>query len=175
MLGCGRITAAALVLPLPSKLPNMKKLRILLLLPIMLVPGLSGLMAAEPVENGYRFPGGDPEAGREAFIKLNCIQCHSVTNVELGNLKAARRLELALASKLRFVKKTENIITAITNPKHVITQQYKDILSKTEQQGGIEPLMPDLTKDMSVRQLMDIVAFLDEAYRKSLPEYNGAK
>ena len=35
--------------------------------------------------------------------------------------------------------------------------------------------MPDLTKDMSVRQLMDIVAFLDEAYRKALPDYGGAK
>ena len=153
----------------------MKKLRLILLLPILLVSCLSGLVAAEPAEHGFRFPGGDPEAGREAFIKLNCIQCHSVTGADLGNLKSARRLELALASKLRFVKKTENIITAITNPKHVITQQYKDILSKTEQQGGIEPLMPDLTKDMSVRQLMDIVAFLDEAYRKALPEYGGAK
>lgn len=153
----------------------MKKLRLLLILPILLVSGLAGLVAAEPAENGFRFPGGDPEAGREAFIKLNCIQCHSVAKVEMGDLKAARRLEFALAGKLRFVKKTEDIITAITNPKHVITQQYKDILSKTEQQGGIEPLMPDLTKDMSVRQLMDIVAFLDEAYRKSLPEYGGAK
>ena len=153
----------------------MKKLRLLLILPIILVSGLAGLVAAEPAENGFRFPGGDPEAGREAFIKLNCIQCHSAANMDLGNLKAARRLEFALAGKLRFVKKTENIISAITNPMHVITQQYKDILSKTEQQGGIEPLMPDLTKDMSVRQLMDIVAFLDEAYRKSLPEYGGAK
>lgn len=167
------IAVATLILPLIN--PNMKNLRLILLLPIVLASGLAGLFAAEPAENGFRFPGGDPEAGREAFIKLNCIQCHSVTNVDLGNLKAARRLELALASKLRFVKKTENIITAITNPKHVITQQYKDILSKTEQQGGIEPLMPDLTKDMSARQLMDIVAFLDEAYHKALPEYGAAK
>ena len=34
--------------------------------------------------------------------------------------------------------------------------------------------MHDFTNDMSARQLMDIVAFLDEAYRKALPDY-GAK
>ena len=33
--------------------------------------------------------------------------------------------------------------------------------------------MPDLTNDMSARQLMDIVAFLDEIYRNALPEYGG--
>lgn len=33
--------------------------------------------------------------------------------------------------------------------------------------------MPDLTNDMSARQLMDIVAFLDEVYRTALPDYGA--
>lgn len=151
----------------------MKNHRILTALPLFLALCLPGFVTAEPAGEGFRFPGGDAEAGKEAFAKLNCVQCHTVNKVELPGPKAARRLELALASKLRFVKRNQDIITAITNPKHVITQQYRDLLSKSELQGGIEPLMPDLTKDMSVRQLMDIVAFLDEAYQKALPEYGG--
>ena len=94
--------------------------------------------------------------------------------MELPDPKGNRRLELTLANEIRFVKKYEDLITAITNPKHVVAEQYRAILTKAEVQGGIESLMPDFTNDMSARQLMDIVAFLDEAYRTALPAY-GAK
>ena len=131
-------------------------------------------LAAEPAGKGFRFPGGDAEAGREAFIGLSFVQCHTVAKVELPDLKGNRRLNLTLGKEIRFAKNYEALVTAITNPKHVVTEQYRAILTKAEVQGSIEPLMPDFTNDMSARQLMDIVAFLDEAYRKALPDY-GAK
>ena len=134
--------------------------------------GLSGVSAEERAAKGFRFAGGEAEAGRDAFIKLNCIQCHSVAKTEFPALKVTRRLELQLASEVRFVKKYEDLITAITNPRHVVNEHYRGLLAKNELEG-IEPLMPDLTKDMSVLQLMDIVAFLDQAYSKSLPDYRG--
>ena len=102
------------------------------------------------------------------------MQCHSINKVELPDPKGNRRLELTLANEIRFVKNYEDLITAITSPKHVVTEQYRAILTKAEVQGSIEPLMPDFTNDMSARQLMDIVAFLDEVYRTALPAY-GAK
>jgi sulfur-oxidizing protein SoxX len=140
------------------------------LLICLLITTLSGLHA-NPAEKGFRFPAGEAEAGREAFIKLNCIQCHSVAKTELPTAKPASRLQITLGSKLIGAKKYEDIIYAITNPKHFLTERYRDLLSKTELQGSIEPLMPDLTKDMSARQLMDIVTFLDSVYRKEQPEY----
>ena len=53
----------------------------------------------------------------------------------------------------------------ITNPKHVVNQQYADVLSGLAGQGGIDSFMPNLTEDMSARQLMDLVAFLNSVYR----------
>lgn len=122
-------------------------------------------------KKGFRFPGGDGEAGRTAFISLNCVQCHTVKNVLTDEPKGKRRLQLELGAEQRFVKTYEDIITAITNPKHVITEQYREILSRAELAGGIEPLMPDLTEDMSARQLIDLVVFLDQAYLESLKGY----
>lgn len=129
------------------------------------------LDAADSPAKGFRFPGGEGEAGRDAFVSLNCVQCHSVSGVELPDPKAPRRLELGLAADKRFVARYEDLVVAITNPRHVVTEQYRAILTKAEVSGGIEPLMPDLTKDMSARQLMDLVAFLDAVYRRELSGY----
>ncbi len=145
------------------------KLRLAFVLPLLAAGGLADLSAQET--HGFRFPGGDAEAGREAFVSLNCIQCHRLAKTELPDPKSPRRLDLTLAAQTRFVKRYEDLVVAITNPRHVVTEQYRAILSSAEAGGGIEPFMPDLTKDMSARQLMDLVAFLDQAYRRELREY----
>lgn len=154
----------------------MKKILLLLTIPFLAIsvtPRFSNLEAADPARKGFQFPGGDREAGKESFVSLNCIQCHTVSKATLPEGKTPRRLDLMLAGETRFVKSYEDLITAITNPKHVITEQYRAILSGAELQGSIEPLMPDYTNDMSVRQLMDLVAFLDQAYRENLSAYGG--
>lgn len=120
---------------------------------------------------GFRFPGGDAESGREAFIALNCIQCHTVAKTELPDPKTPRRIELNLGGQLRFASNYEKLVVAMTNPRHVVAEQYRAILTRAEAAGGIDPVMPDLTRDMSARQLMDLTAFLDAAYRSAQPEY----
>ncbi len=121
----------------------------------------------------FRFPGGDPAAGKAAFVTLNCNQCHTVFGTDLEEPKGKRRLNLPLAAEKRFVESYGDIITAITNPQHVVAEQYKEILSQSEQAGGIKAFMPDMTHDMSARQLMDLVAFLHDAYSKQLKGYTG--
>lgn len=141
----------------------------LIALTLLCLSGIVRSNAAEP--GGFRFPGGEAENGREAFIALNCIQCHTVAKTELPDPKSPRRLELNLGGQVRFVKRYEDIVSAITNPRHVVTEQYRAILTGAEASGGIEPVMPDLTKDMSARQLMDLTAFLDAAYRAAQESY----
>lgn len=132
---------------------------------------LLSLSFSSAEEKSFRFPGGDAEAGQKAFVTLNCMQCHSVSGVKLDEPKGERRLDLVLAAETRFVRSYEDIIRAITNPKHVVTEQYRKILSQSEIAGEIEPLMPDMTLDMSARQLIDLTAFLDQVYAKSGNEY----
>ena len=147
-------------------------LSFLFLSAIFFAPVFSGLHAADPAKKGFRFPGGDSVAGKETFVSLNCVQCHTVSKVSLPEVKGSRRLELMLADEIRFVKSYEDLIIAITNPKHVVAEQYRAILTNEELHGSIEPLMPDLTADMSARQLMDLVAFLDAAYHGALSGYD---
>lgn len=124
---------------------------------------------------GFRFRGGDPQDGRKAFTTLNCIECHSVKNVDIAEPAKARRIDLQLASETRFVKRYEDIILAITNPRHVITEQYRKILTDAELRGEIDPLMPDLTADMSAEQLIDLTAFLHSVYTQELTGYGNMK
>ncbi len=44
-----------------------------------------------------------------------------------------------------------------------------------EANGGIEPMMPELTEDMTARQLMDLVAFLNEVYESAQPDFGKSK
>ncbi|MCB1204924.1 MAG: c-type cytochrome [Verrucomicrobiae bacterium] len=133
---------------------------------------LAGLVPAGAEDSkGFRFPGGEVENGREAFIALNCIQCHTVAKTELPDPKTPRRIELNLGGQLRFATNYEKLVVAMTNPRHVVAEQYRAILTRAEAAGGIDPVMPDLTRDMSARQLMDLAAFLDSAYKAALPDY----
>ncbi len=120
---------------------------------------------------GFRFRGGDPEKGREAFAILSCNQCHSVANSNVPDPRQKRRINLELAAEMRFVKKYEDLILAITSPRHVINEQYRAIISDVELQGELKPFMTDLTDHMSARQLMDLTSFLHQIYARELPEY----
>ncbi|MDF1825194.1 MAG: hypothetical protein P1U68_11160 [Verrucomicrobiales bacterium] len=121
--------------------------------------------------DSFRFPGGDVEAGAEAFVSLDCVKCHTVAEANLSEPEGERLLHLKLGAHGRFVKRYEDLILAIVNPRHVVSEQYRAILTESERSGGIEALMPDLTKEMSARQLIDLVAFLNQAYKGSLDGY----
>jgi len=128
-----------------------------------------------PKKEVFRFRGGNSDEGRQAFSVLNCIQCHSVMNEEIPNPPESQRIEVALAAEVRFVKSYEDLIIAITNPRHVINEHYRAILLDTQVQGELEPFMPDLTDQMSVKQLMDLTAFLHQAYSRELPAYRASE
>lgn len=120
----------------------------------------------------FRFPGGDADIGKETFVELKCHQCHKVQGVEIEKPGQDRELTLTLGNEIRFVKDYSTLITAITNPQHVVNKQYAGFLSQLEPGGEITAYMPNLTENMGVRQLMDLVAFLDRVYRDNLDTYD---
>ncbi len=98
-------------------------------------------------------PIGDAQAGREAFIALGCPSCHSVEgDSELREPVAAVPVPVLgpAIGKLSPGK----IASSIVSPSHVIS---KEVESKTE--GELSP-MADLTEAMTVRQLVDLVAYV---------------
>jgi sulfur-oxidizing protein SoxX len=113
-------------------------------------------------------PAGNYEAGLAAFVELGCSSCHSVAGLsEFDRPAEYEGLLVPLGGELRIVKTYGELVTAIIHPTESIRpdiyKQYVDINGKS--------LMPDLTWQMSARQVIDMVAFLEEHYEVMTPEY----
>ena len=104
------------------------------------------------------------DAGRQAFIDHRCHQCHTVAGVQLPTLAGAADPRFELGGETAFVKAYSGLVTSIINPDHRISEQYLE-----QQRRQVRPLpqapmpMPHID-NMTVRQLIDIVAFLDSRY-----------
>ncbi len=134
-----------------------------------------GLFLLFPARGGetenFRFPGGSPARGKTAFEKMDCIRCHVIEGAGLREPEGKRWLNLSLGAETRFVKKYQDIITAIANPQHVVDKQYQNLLKQAEVHEKINAYMPDFTAEMSVMQLMDLTAFLDQVYLEKNKNY----
>jgi len=103
----------------------------------------------------FTLPAGDPEAGKAAFEKMECYSCHKVPSAAFPQARAAGGVgpELVAAySKLPPPFLAESIINS---------HQY--ISGTIEKYRGLDKVsskMGDYSSIMSVRDLIDIVAFL---------------
>ena len=114
----------------------------------------------------FRFPvqEGDIDAGRQAFIDHRCHQCHSVAGVRMPPLAGASPPILELGGETSLAKSYAELLTSVINPNHVISERYREqlLLEATIPLESPMP-MPHIER-MSVRQLIDLVAFLDSRY-----------
>jgi hypothetical protein len=109
---------------------------------------------------GFRLPeNGDVERGKAAFVDLKCHGCHTVANVELPPPTSVGK-PVRLGGKVHEARTDGYLVTSIIHPSHKVV--------RTQPAGLLEPEgeshMPDLTRQMSVRQLVDLVAFLQASY-----------
>ena len=112
---------------------------------------------------GVPVPRGDVEAGRQAFNDLRCVYCHRVVaepdltppisanpGPDLGGVQAALSIS--------------RLATSILVPSHTISQG----ISRERRQRMLETgssSMGDFTDVMTIRQLVDLVAFLQSLDR----------
>jgi len=106
-----------------------------------------------PADDFY-FSDWDPEAGRRAFIKFNCTNCHTVAgDAELP--KATKEvLGPVLAQPGAFLSPGE-LMDAIISPSHTVTGN-EEIAPE-----AFIPQMPDFRASMTVEELMHIVVYLN--------------
>ncbi len=99
-------------------------------------------------------PEGQPEAGRDAFISLGCRSCHTVAwDRELpAPVSAVRGPELGVDLGK---PGSGDLATSIVAPSHDIAEKYRP------PSGGTVSRMGDYSEVMTVRQLADIVAYLE--------------
>lgn len=121
---------------------------------------------------GFVLPAGNVEAGRLAFVSLGCHQCHLVAGVDLPEFVGDNRYEITLGGKVLKVRSYGDLLTAVVNPDHSIERRHSHKLSDEERASGKSP-MPDLSGQMSVTDLINIIEFLHSRYEERSPEYRG--
>ncbi len=99
-------------------------------------------------------PEGQPEAGRTAFVSLGCTSCHAVAwdNELPAPTSPSPGPELGLdVAKLG----PGGLATSVVAPSHKIAEKYRS------PDGGESSRMADYSGVMTIRQLADIVAYLE--------------
>ncbi len=127
---------------------------------------LYGLIACDsgprsPV--GFLLPEGDVELGKAAFVELECNSCHSVNGVDLPppTLIPLPSASVVLGGQVFEIRTDGYLVTSIINPSHKLASglDKEEITTSTG-----ESRMPDYSDIMTVRQLIDLVAFLQSRY-----------
>jgi len=111
---------------------------------------------------GFRLPEGDIAKGREAFLSLGCVNCHSV---EGEKFPAPERFNIHLGGETARIHTCGELVTSIINPSHVISARYLEELRRAE-----ESPMKNFNDTMTVAQMIDLVTFLQSRYELIVPE-----
>ena len=138
---------------------------------ILLTVFLSACRTYPDQIGGFRFPilSGDIQRGQQAFLRLECNQCHVVNGVTLPEFNGPRPVTVELGGDLIFAKTYGDLVTSIINPDHVLSEKYLDQLPpEVRRRTTSSPMY--LKEDMLVTELIDIVAFLNSRY-SLLPGY----
>ena len=121
---------------------------------LVILAGCGGQHSA----SGFRLPeNGDPGRGKVAFVELGCHQCHPIAGVDLPASSSSSKISLSLGGQVHELRTDGYLVASIIHPSH-------RILRYTDAGGSDESPMPNYTEQMTVRQLIDVVAFLQSHY-----------
>ena len=128
---------------------------------VALLPLVAALAACSPESPfGFRLPDGDADAGRQAFLDLRCNSCHEVRGVAIEYREGLAHV--ALGGQTTRVKTYGELVTSIINPSHRIAPPNRDSGVLPDGQSVMSAAY--LNDVMTVRQLIDLVAFLQPTY-----------
>jgi hypothetical protein len=131
------------------------------------------LVFAQDLGSRLVLPEGDFDRGLKAFTDLECHQCHTVPGVLLPVYSGKSPVTLSIGAFTMSVTTYPGLVTSIINPNHVISSRYLAKLGLDER-GNISTLMP-FKEQMTVRQLLDLVTFLDVQYNWGVEDYQAYK
>ncbi len=118
-------------------------------------------------EKGFRLPDGDAQAGREAFLYMQCHQCHTIEGEEFPAIPGMEPPYVALGGKVSKVRTYGELVTSIINPSHKLVKGYAEQVVSEDR----ESRMYIYNQHMTVQELVDIVMFLQPYYDVVVPDY----
>lgn len=117
---------------------------------------------------GIRLPDGDAEAGLEAFLYMQCNQCHTIKGLEIPEIPGADPAYVQLGGNVTYVKTYGELVTSIINPSHKLATGYAADMVSIDG----ESRMYDYNRHMTVQELIDLVAFLQSHYDVVPPQFD---
>jgi L-cysteine S-thiosulfotransferase len=109
---------------------------------------------------GFRLPAdGNPERGKQAFVQLGCHSCHEVSGSDLPKPSVQPPVPVALGGEVVQRLSDAYLVTSMINPSYELAPYPKEQITS----GGVSR-MPNYADKMSVRQMVDVVAFLQSKY-----------
>jgi L-cysteine S-thiosulfotransferase len=118
---------------------------------------LASVRAGAAPKSDFVLPKGDVEKGKAAFVALGCNNCHAVHGVRDIAEPTVKPAVPLLGGHVRNAPTDAYLATAIINPQHSVTKTLG--APNTAKPDG-SSRMPDFSERMTVRQLIDITAFL---------------
>ena len=140
-----------------------------ILFPLVLIATSACSGDAKPVK-GFVLPEGDIPQGEQVFVDFNCHGCHTIPEMEFPATEFEPPFILDIGGNVYRVKNYGELLTSVVNPDHIISQKYKLMLEQAERKTAISP-MPYFGEEMTVAELIDLVAFLHAQYSKLQPDY----
>jgi len=128
-----------------------------------------GCETGRHASTGFRLPpDGNIERGKAAFVALGCSHCHEVSGGGLPAPSVQPAVPVVLGGVVDSDMPDGYLVTSIIYPSYRLARYPKDEITL----GG-ESRMPHYADGMTVRQLTDIVAFLQSRYtvRRVNPKY----
>lgn len=134
--------------------------RISLSLVALLALGAAGCGSGRYSSTGFRLPAdGNVERGRAAFLAFGCHTCHAISGADLPRPTVQPPVPVVLGGTVNQPVADGYLVTSIINPSYRLAR-YR----KAEIAAGGQSRMPHYADRMTVRQLTDIVEFLQAQY-----------
>ena len=109
---------------------------------------------------GFRLPAdGDVERGKAAFVALNCHTCHEVPGLDLPRPTVEPAVPVILGRELTHELTDGYLVTSIINPSYKFAPYPRNLIT-----SGGQSRMPHYADRITVRQITDIVAFLQSRF-----------
>lgn len=139
-----------------SNLPNY------LMMFVLLCGGLL-ISSCNEQARGFALPEGDIEKGKMTYTRMECNECHRISNINWNGGKD--NLEIQLGGEVSKLKSYGDLVTSVINPSHKVAPRYKE----KNAAGGDVSKMKNYNEVMTVQELIDLVAFLQSEYHVVTP------
>ena len=104
-------------------------------------------------------PDGNAQRGQEAFVAMGCNSCHQVSGVDMAAPTVQPPVPVLLGGEVPHKLSDAYLATSMMHPSFELAPYPKEQIT-----SGGHSRMPAYTDRMTVRQMADIVVFLQEHY-----------